>query len=108
MQVAVICEDVPGEEAARLRQERLAAHLFHVEQAMDLILVAGPLRSGDGKVCGSLLVLDVPSLAAARHLIAEDPYSAPGIWASVRFLEFGAVAGTWVGGASWKGPASEG
>jgi uncharacterized protein YciI len=108
MRVAVICEDLPGDEAARLRQERLADHLAHVESVLDRILVAGPLKDVDGRVRGSLRVLDVPSLDAAAQLMARDPYHAPGIWASVRLLEFGAVAGAWVGGAAWLVRPNEG
>jgi uncharacterized protein YciI len=106
MRVAIFCEDLPGEEAVRLRQERLADHLAHVEAVLDQILVAGPMKDGEGRICGSLLVLDVPSLDAAAQLMARDPYHVPGIWASVRYLEFQAVAGAWVGGAAWKsGPS---
>lgn len=100
--MAVICTDGPGPDAARLRAERLADHLAHVEAILDRILVAGPLSDAEGRTCGSLLILEVASIAEARRLMAADPYSVPGIWDSVTFQEFRAVAGAWVGGATWK------
>lgn len=99
--IAVMAEDGIGPGPAAARQALLAAHLAHVETVLDRIFVAGPLLDGDGKVSGSLLVLDVPDEAAARALMAADPYFAAGIWARLDYRPFKAVAGVWVGGKTW-------
>ena len=98
----VLAWDRPGPEAATERQRLLAAHLAHVEETMDRLLVAGPLTDAEGAVRGSLLILDVADEPAARAFMAHDPYSGGAIWATVEYRQFRGVAGKWVGGAAWK------
>jgi len=102
--IAVICTDKPGPEAGETRLRLLAAHLAHVETILPELLVAGPLRDGDGRICGSLLVWKTDSVEEARALMARDPYAAADIWASVEYRAFSGAAGDWVGGAAWKQP----
>ena len=99
--IAVMAHDAPGDAPAAARQALLFAHLAHVESVLDRILVAGPLLDAEGKVAGSLLVLDVADVAAARALMDRDPYSQGGIWDRVDYQIFKGVAGTWVGGKTW-------
>lgn len=99
--IAVMARDAPGAAPAAARQALLAAHLAHVESVLAQIFVAGPLIDDDGGVAGSLLILDVADVAAARALMALDPYSHGGIWDRVEYHPFKAVAGSWVGGKTW-------
>jgi uncharacterized protein YciI len=99
--IAVMARDAAGDGPAAARKALLAAHLAHVEAVLERIFVAGPLLGPDGTVTGSLLVLDVADVAAARALMARDPYSESGIWERVDYHDFKGVAGTWVGGKTW-------
>jgi hypothetical protein len=99
--IAVIVWDRPGPDAAAARTRLLAAHLAHVETIMDRIAVAGPLLGTDGKPTGSLIVLDVETVAAARAIFESDPYFGAGIWQEPAIVPYRAVAGAWVGGKAW-------
>lgn len=91
-----------GPEAKSRRRELLAGHLAWVEGVMPSVRVAGPLReTADGEPCMSLYVLEAEDEAAARALVAGDPYFKGGVWKTVEFRHFNAAAGTWVGGAAW-------
>jgi uncharacterized protein YciI len=97
--IAVWAEDAAGAEAPRA--SALLAHLAHFETVIHRILVAGPLLDTAGQTVGSLLVFDVPDEAAARALMAADPYFAAGVWGRISYRPYKAVAGQWVGGKSW-------
>lgn len=93
------CRD--GENAPALRERLLQVHLAHVEAHIDQYAVAGPLKDGDSTV-GSMLVIKADNAAAARKFFESDPYFDAGVWQSIRVDELKAVAGDWVGGATWK------
>lgn len=96
------CVDGPGGET--IRHDLLAEHLAHVESHLDDYLVAGPLRD-DEHFFGSLLVLKAESLEDARAKLMSDPYAQAGLWDDIRIEPYRAVAGDWVGGATWKNRA---
>jgi len=89
-----------GDDGARLRLEHRDAHLAYVAAHMEDYAVAGPLKS-DGVPVGSVLVIRGADEATARARLADDPYFLAGLWREVRVHEFAAVAGEWVGGATW-------
>jgi uncharacterized protein YciI len=90
-----------GEGSAPVRGRALAGHLAHVEANIGDYAVAGPLKEGE-RTIGSLLVIKADDAAEARALLEADPYFAAGVWASITCEEFSAVAGDWVGGATWR------
>ncbi len=96
---AVIGHDNPGADS--IRTEHLQAHLAHIGTHIDQLALAGPMNDAQGKVCGSLLVVKAMDAAEARRFIEQDPYFAAGVWARIEVLAFRAVAGDWVGGATW-------
>ena len=63
MLFAVICRDKPDHLPVRL--ENREAHLAYVRDT-GVVEQAGPLLDGEGQMCGSLLVLEVPDMAAAE------------------------------------------
>lgn len=65
---------------AELRAANRPAHLAWVQTLGDAVRMAGPLMSEDGQMIGSLCLIDVESLAAARALGAEDPYAKAGVF----------------------------
>jgi uncharacterized protein len=96
---AIIAWDVP--DSAPIRAAARDAHFARIEQIVDKVAVAGPLRDADGSIIGSLIVLDVANAAEAEALFRADPYFAAGVWDRWTINPFLAAAGTWVGGTSW-------
>ena len=90
MRVALICIDKPA--SLQIRLETRAAHLAHI-QATGVVEMAGPFLDGDGQMTGSLIVLSVESLDAAKDWTAADPYARAGLFASVDIREWKKVVG---------------
>ncbi len=71
---------------AALHQQHRQAHLDHLDTHPDAYIGRGPLFDAAGRErVGSLLLLDVPSLAAGRALMADEPYNKAGIYQDVTF-----------------------
>lgn len=90
MRVALICIDKPGH--LHIRQDNRPAHLAHI-QTSGVVEMAGPFLNEQGEMLGSLVVLDVPDLQAARHWAAQDPYAKAGLFQSVDIREWKKVIG---------------
>lgn len=78
---AIICKDKPDRLEAR--QKTRPAHVDYLGTFIDRILIAGPLLGGDGQPNGSLIVVDLEDMAAAKAFSAGDPYTAAGLFESV-------------------------
>jgi uncharacterized protein YciI len=89
MLYAVICRDKPAHLQTRL--DTRAAHLAYIE-ATGIVKMAGPFLE-DGQMCGSLVILDADSLAAAEAWAAGDPYKTAGLFESVTVTEWKKVIG---------------
>lgn len=90
MLVALICKDKPG--AIQTRLDNRAAHLAHIE-ATGVVELAGPFLNEAGQMTGSLIVLNVGNLQAARDWAAADPYAKAGLFDSVTITEWKRVVG---------------
>jgi uncharacterized protein len=90
MRVALFCHDKPG--ALQVRKDNRAAHLAYIE-ATGMVEMAGPLLSPEGEMNGSLVVLNVETLAQAQDWAANDPYAKAGLFASVAITEWKKVVG---------------
>jgi uncharacterized protein YciI len=90
MRVALICIDKPGH--IEVRKANREAHLAHIA-ASGVVETAGPFLSEAGEMCGSLIVLDVPDLAAGKAWAAADPYAKAGLFLSVDIREWKKVIG---------------
>jgi hypothetical protein len=80
------CLDNEVDGAAR----RAAARPAHLEWAAGLgpvVRMAGPLLDPDGKMVGSVFLIEAASLADAKALNAEDPYSKAGVFGHVTINE---------------------
>jgi uncharacterized protein len=79
MRVVIIGRDGPDAQAKRQRCR--AAHLERLKplDARGQVVLAGPFADQSG----SLIVLEMESLEAARAFIADDPYVTEGVFASV-------------------------
>lgn len=90
MLVALIAHDKPG--ALPIRQENRPAHVEYLK-AGDAVQQAGPLLDEKGEMAGSLIILDVADMDAARSWAAGDPYGKAGLFASVQLIPWNRVIG---------------
>jgi len=90
MRVSLICIDKPG--ALQLRLDNRPAHVEHLKSS-GVVELAGPFLDPQGNMTGSLIVLDVPDLAAAEAWAAADPYAQAGLFESVAIREWKKVIG---------------
>lgn len=82
MLFALICTDKPG--GLPIRKENRPDHLAYLESLGDALKFAGPFTEEDGEtMTGSLVVIEAPSLAAARDIAGGDPFAKAGLFASV-------------------------
>jgi hypothetical protein len=82
MLFALICTDKPG--SLPLRKANRPEHLAYLESLGETLVFAGPFTEPDGETMnGSLIVVEAPSLEAARRIAAGDPFAKAGVFASV-------------------------
>lgn len=90
MLFAFICTDKP--DALDIRMANRSAHLEWL-QSTPGVYIAGPLLDEGQKPCGSLLIVEHATLAAARQWSAQDPYAQAGLFDSVTIREWRKVIG---------------
>jgi uncharacterized protein YciI len=82
MLYALICTDKPG--ALPLRMANRPRHLEYLQSLGDTLVLAGPFTEVDGATMnGSLVVVEAPTLEAARAIAAGDPFVKAGVFAAV-------------------------
>ena len=84
--------DKPGND--ELRDELRAEHEAYQAGCAHLYMTRGPLLSGDGnRQIGSLMIIDVPDLAAAKTFWDGEPFNTGGLFERVEFYgwRFGRV-----------------
>ena len=90
MRVALMTRDKPG--ALQVRLDTREAHLAYIKET-GVVEMAGPFLDEAGQMCGSMIVLDVADLAAARAWAENDPYYKAGLFSDVRIQEWKKVIG---------------
>ena len=90
MLIALIAHDKPG--ALPVRQENRPAHVEYLKSSA-AVQQAGPLLDDAGEMCGSLIILDVEDMAAAKAWAAGDPYGKAGLFQSVDLIPWNRVIG---------------
>ncbi|MDQ2065214.1 YciI family protein [Xinfangfangia sp. CPCC 101601] len=90
MRVALICID--KEASLEIRKANREAHLAYIA-ATGVVEMAGPFLTETGDMAGSLVVLDVADLQAARDWAEADPYAKAGLFHSVDIREWKKVIG---------------
>ena len=81
MYFAITCKDKPGR--LEVRQKTRPAHVDYLAAFGERVLIAGPLLGDDGQPNGSLIVVDLEDMAAAKAFSADDPYAKAGLFANV-------------------------
>jgi hypothetical protein len=79
---AVYCADVPGSEA--LRHELGEAHWAYMDDFAERMTARGPTFDDEGRVTGSLHIVDLPSLADAEAFARAEPNYQAGVYAGVQ------------------------
>ncbi len=90
MLVCLMAHDKTG--ALDVRMENRSAHVDYLKST-DHVHLAGPLIDAGGGMCGSMIVLDVPDMAAAEAWAENDPYAKAGLFQSVTLTEWKKVIG---------------
>jgi uncharacterized protein YciI len=90
MLVCLMARDKAG--ALNVRMENRSAHVDYLKST-DHVHLAGPLIDANGDMCGSMIVLDVPDMAAAENWVANDPYGKAELFESVTLTEWKKVIG---------------
>lgn len=83
MLIALIARDKPG--ALQTRLDTREAHIAYLKET-GVVSQAGPLLDEAGGMIGSLIVLDVADLQAARDWADHDPYAQAGLFHSVELI----------------------
>ncbi len=90
MLVAIITKDRAG--ALQIRKDTRKAHLAHIENS-GVVEMAGPFLDENGEMNGSLIILEVADLEAARDWAEADPYAQAGLFESVEIRAWKKVIG---------------
>lgn len=90
MLIALIARDKPG--ALQTRKDNREAHLTYIADT-GAVFQAGPLLDEAGEMCGSLVILEVEDMAAARTWAEGDPYAKAGLFDSVELTAWKKVIG---------------
>ncbi|WP_292287261.1 YciI family protein [Marivita sp.] len=83
MLIALMARDKTG--ALETRKANRDAHLAYID-ATGVVEQAGPLLDDDGQMIGSLVILDVKDMSAARDWADNDPYAKAGLFENVNLV----------------------
>ena len=98
----VQCTDREGDDVTTLREQHMVGHMKHIEDIVDHIAMAGPLKDEAGEqIVGSFLAYKTDDLNQAKAWLAGDPYAQSGIWGTVEWSRLVLAAGTLAGGVTW-------
>lgn len=85
------CIDKPNALEARMGARE--AHLAYVRET-GVVRLAGPFLTEAGEMAGSMLIIEVEDLAAARAFSAADPYVKAGVFQSADVRPFRLTVGS--------------
>ncbi len=88
MLIALIARDKPG--ALQTRLDNREKHVAYLKESGP-VRQAGPLLDADGGMIGSLVVLEVETMAEAEAWAANDPYKAADLFDSVELIPWNKV-----------------
>ncbi len=91
MQFMIKALDGEGKLAKRL--EVRPRHLEGMEKLRSNIICAGGLLNDEGKMKGSVLILDFPSRAELDSYLATEPYVVEQVWEKVEVETINVVIG---------------
>jgi len=90
MRIALITRDKPGGLQTRL--DNRDAHLAYIAET-GVVEMAGPFLDPEGGMCGSMIIMNVDTLADAQEWADNDPYAKAGLFEQVQIQEWKKVIG---------------
>lgn len=81
-------------DAHELRAQVRPAHLDYA-RATGAVKLGGPYLDDQGRMIGSLIIIEAPNLEAARRWQAEDPYAKAGLFARADLYPWKATVNVW-------------
>ena len=102
MEFLVYCRDRAG--TAALRQQLVQTHWSYMDRYAATMIARGPTLAEDGSPTGSMHILDLPDLEAARAFAFEEPYYSAGVFAEVTIRRWANALGR----TMWDWPADPG
>ena len=82
-----------GENKLAKRMEVRPRHLDGIEKLRSHIICAGGLLDNEGKMKGSVLILDFPSRDDLDSYLASEPYVVEQVWAEIEIETMNVVIG---------------
>ena len=82
-----------GKDKLAKRMEVRPRHLEGMEKLRSNIICAGGLLDGDGKMKGSVLILDFPSRDDLDAYLASEPYVVEHVWGKIEIEPMNVVIG---------------
>lgn len=90
MRYALITTDKPG--ALQIRLNNRDAHLAYIAET-GVVEMAGPMLDENDSMCGSLIILEVEDMEAAKNWARNDPYAKADLFSDVRIQAWKKVIG---------------
>ena len=90
---AITCWDKPGALDERVKHR--PDHVAYLKTRDAVIRVDGPQLDEQGHMCGSLFVIEVDDLDAAKAFNAGDPFVQRGVFGKVDIRGFTKTMGSW-------------
>lgn len=80
-----------GEGKLPRRMEVRPRHFENMERMKEHVLCAGGMLDGDGKMMGSLLVMEFDNRAQLDHYLATEPYVVEHVWERIEVEQMNVV-----------------
>ena len=98
MQFVVMAWDGTDEGALDRRLATRPRHLERIEPFVDSsnVLVGGAILDEDGRMIGSVLVMDFDTRDELDDWLRNDPYTTEGVWQRVDVRPYRAAVGAWM------------
>jgi uncharacterized protein YciI len=98
MQFVVMAWDGTDEGALDRRLATRPRHLERIEPFVDSsnVLVGGAILDDDGRMIGSVLVMDFDTRDELDDWLRNDPYTTEGVWQRVDVRPYRAAVGAWM------------
>ena len=86
-----VIKALDGENKLDKRMEVRSRHLEGMSKLSDHIICAGGLLDDEGKMMGSLLIMDYPDRAALEEYLSQEPYVKEHVWDKIEVTPMNVV-----------------
>ena len=82
-----------GKDMLKKRMEVRPGHLENLDRVMENVICAGGLLDSEGKMKGSVLIMDFPDRSALDLYLTTEPYLIEKVWERVKVEPMNVVIG---------------